>query len=547
MQEQGQNARGWRCALQNLVSLWSGLDLRRRIFIVGATAAMFLAVLAMSRMANTPQMALLYAGLDARTAGDVVAALEQQGVAYKVQGDSIQVDAARRDQVRMTLAAEGLPAATGQGYELLDGLSGFGTTSQMFDAAYWRAKEGELARTILASPNITAARVHLAQAPSQPFQRDGQPTASVTVTTPAGSIPQAQARAIQHLVAAAVAGMRPEDVQVIDAVGGLVITGSNAPDPAAGGDARAREIEARVERLLGARVGPGKAVVQVSVDVETAREAITERTFDPQGRVAISSETEERSGNSSDPGGAVTVASNLPEGDAAGGAAGQSQTSETRERVNYEVSETSREVVRDPGSVRKLSVAVLIDVQTIVAADGTTTQEPRSDEELGVLRELVASAVGLDEARGDVLTLRSLPFEPVLAGGTLAEAGLFGSGPGIDIMAALQLGALALVVIVLGLFVVRPVLTAPQRRLSDLGSPSPLALPAFAAAGSGPRVLTGVIDDGADLPPLSVVSGPDGEDRPVDPVARLRRLIEERQSESVEILRGWMELEDEKS
>ncbi|PIV75042.1 MAG: hypothetical protein COW55_07070, partial [Rhodobacteraceae bacterium CG17_big_fil_post_rev_8_21_14_2_50_65_11] len=163
--ERGQKPPCRRPPLQNLVALWTALDGRRRTIVIGATIAMFLAILGLSRMAATPSMALLYAGMDSSAAGQVVAALEQRGVAYEVRGDSIHVDASQRDALRMTLAAEGLPATGAAGYELLDGLSGFGTTSQMFDAAYWRAREGELARTILANPQIRAARVHIAQAP----------------------------------------------------------------------------------------------------------------------------------------------------------------------------------------------------------------------------------------------------------------------------------------------------------------------------------------------------------------------------------------------
>ena len=142
-----------------MIALWSALDMRRRVVIVVATVAMFAAVLSLSRLASTPGMALLYSGLDPAAAGEVVAALEQRGVAYQVQGGAIQVPEGQRDELRMTLAAEGLPAAGAAGYELLDQLSGFGTTAQMFDAAYWRAKEGELARTLLAIPQVRAARV----------------------------------------------------------------------------------------------------------------------------------------------------------------------------------------------------------------------------------------------------------------------------------------------------------------------------------------------------------------------------------------------------
>ncbi len=531
--------------MQNLLSLWSTLNFRRRAVIVVATVAMFAAVLGLSRMATAPQMALLYSGLDPAAAGDVVAALEQRGVAYEVRGGAIHVDQAQRDELRLTLASEGLPAAGAAGYELLDGLSGFGTTSQMFDAAYWRAKEGELARTILAMPQIRAARVHISRADPQPFQQNSRQTASVTVTTASGALPLAQAKALAHLVASAVAGMTPSDVAIIDSTAGLIDTGGADPAPGMVGDTRAAELKRNLERLLAARVGPGNAVVEVAVDVVTEREQITERRFDPDGRVAISTDTEEKSGDSTDPGGQVTVASNLPDGDAGGGESGKSISSESRERVNFEVSETQREVLRAPGAIRRLSVAVLVDAATLTATDGTVTMAPRPEEELEVLRELVASAVGFDEARGDTIILRSLAFEPVPEQGTLAEAGMMAS---LDPMPMIQLAVLALVTLILGLFVLRPMILG-QRRLPDLPLSGPtLALPSMAGQGETTRILTGEIDDGGDLPALPIISRDDaGLALPLDPVARLRRLIEERQAESVEILRGWMEDREEKT
>ncbi len=540
--------------MQNLISLWQALDAKKRLIVAGATIAVFLAVLGVARIASAPGMSLLYAGLQGGAAGDVVAALEQDGVAFEVRGDSIYVDSSRRDSLRMVLAAQGLPANSGTGYELLDGLSGFGTTSQMFDAAYWRAKEGEIARTILANPLIRAARVHIAQAPSRPFQAEQAAKASVTVTTAAGGLPADQARALRHLVAAAVPGMVPEDVAVIDAVAGLLPGDESGQRPDAVGEARAAELRRNVERLLEARVGPGKAVVEVAVDVFTDRESITERTFDPQGRVAISQETESRSGTATEPGGDVTVASNLPEGDAAAGGAGRSENTENRERVNYEVSETQREILRAPGAVKRLSVAVLVDGELVTAEDGTQSVQPRGDEELAVLRDLVSSAVGIDEARGDILTIKSLAFQPDPAMGELMEAGFLPAMGPIDPMSVIQSLVLAVVALILGLFVIRPILTSQVRQASLTAGATPLALPGAGSAalasdgGSGTGaplrdVLTGEIEDGPDF----ALDGRGVEDLPMDPVARLRRLIEERQSESVEILRGWMEQDEERA
>jgi flagellar M-ring protein FliF len=534
--------------VNNLLSLWSALDTRRRAIVIGATAAMFVAILVLSRMATATQMALLYSGLDPASAGQVIAALEQRGVPYEVRGEAIHVDAASRDGLRMALAAEGLPANGAVGYELLDGMSGFGTTSQMFDVAYARATEGELARTILANPQIRSARVHIARTAQQPFAPESVPKASISVVTATGSLSGPQALALRHLVAGAVAGLRIEDVEIIDSVAGL-IPFDGAQSPVTSGDARAEDIKHNVERLLAARVGPGRAIVEVSVEVVSESEQITERKFDPQGRVAISTDTEVKSGSSTDPAGQVTVASNLPDGAAGAGAAGNSKTDENRERVNYEVSETQREILRAPGDIRRLSVAVLVDGEQVTNPDGTTVWQPRSDAELAVLRELVASAVGLTDARGDVLTLKSLEFRANPDLGTQMEAGMFSMPGPIDVMTLVQLALLALVALVLGLFVVRPVLASANPALPNRNALP--ALPGAAAGTMGLDALTGEIADGFDLPDLQVVNFDQrdggGETDVDDPVARLRRLIEERHAESVEILRSWMEVEEEQS
>ena len=534
--------------MQQLASVWAGLDARKRLVVGLATAAMFAAVLFLSRMATEPSLALLYAGMEGGTAGEVVAALEQRGAVYEVRGDAIYVDGAMRDELRMTLAAEGLPANSTTGYELLDGMSGFGTTSQMFDAAYWRAKEGELARTIVSSPHIRAARVHISNTNTQPFRREVKPTASVTVTTATGNLSPTHAKALKFLIASAVTGMSPEDVSVIDSEGGLMMGGDEDAASASGSD-RAAELKENVQQLLEARVGFGSVVVEVSVDTQTDSVAITERTFDPASRVAISTDTEERSNSSKDQKpGAVTVASNLPAGDAAGGGTSQNQNSETRERTNFEVSETQREVVSAPGAVRRISVAVLVDGVRSIDANGVVSWTARTDEELQILRDLVASAVGFDEARGDVITLKSLEFEPVTEAGTFVEASLFGS-LGFNLMSLLQLAVLALVALALGLFVVRPILTSrPVERLPDLAPSGALPPPRDSNA------LTGEIDDSPfDPSGLSLISDDDGSERQDnaatenDPVARLRRLIEERQEETVEILRSWMEDREERA
>ena len=537
--------------MQQLLNVWTGLELRRQIVVIGATAAMFLAVLTMSRIATGPNMTLLYAGLENGAAGEVVRALEQRGVSFEVRGGSIFVDSADRDQLRMTLASEGLPANGNRGYELLDSLSGFGTTSQMFDAAYWRAKEGELARTIVSSPHIAMARVHIAAAASNPFQRGTSPKASVAITPTGAALTAQQAKAVRYLVSSAVSGLAPEDVAVIDANGALI---GPAEDTApAGNDDKAQVLRERVERLLEARVGFGQAVVEVSVDTVNEAEEIRERRFDPEGRVAISTDTEERTNSSNQAGGGdVTVASNLPdENGNGGGDNASSQNSETRERVNYEVSETERSVVRAPGAIKRLTVAVLVSDIPSETETGATEWTPRLEEELQALQELVSSAVGFDEARGDVITIKSMPLQSVIPQGTQATT-TFMDRVNINVMSAIQMAVLAIVTLILGLFVVRPLLSRAPADQGPIGTSLPGAENAAGSTPQLPPALSGEITDGSrgqqggvigdELPSLTEL--PDaqfGNAVSDDPVDRLRSMIGERQEETVEILRGWLE------
>lgn len=540
--------------MQQMFSVWGALGARQRIVVLGATLAMILAVLGLTRLASSPNMSLLYAGLENGAAGDVVKALEARNVQYDVRGGAIFVPDADRDALRLTLASEGLPANSGQGYELLDGLSGFGTTSQMFDAAYWRAKEGELARTIVANPAIANARVHIANSTANPFQRDVTPSASISVTPAAGAISPQQARALKYLVSSAVPGLVPENVAVIDGKGGLI--GAEADSPAGPtADDKALQLRDRVQRLMEARVGVGNAVVEVSVDTVTESELIRERSFDPDGRVVVSTDTEERSDKAdSSGGGDVSVASNLPEGDGGGADASSSSKAETRERINYEVSETTREITRVPGAIRRLTVAVLVNGTYQTADDGAQTFVPLPDAELQALNDLVSSAVGFEEQRGDQITIRSLPFERPegLGTGPIDPSSSMFIG-NIDLMRLIQMGVLAVVALILGLFVVRPVLASSNGEGAAM-------LPA--PGGDDGTVLDGEVEPAGGFEDLPMVAdgggfggmgmvdfdmpGEEGGLGGEDPVDRLRNLIEERKTETVEILRSWLE-EDKES
>lgn len=527
--------------MSNLNTVWTNLDGRRRFVVIGATLAVFGAILFLARGTTTQDMSLLYAGLEGNTSGEVITALDQRGIPYDVRGTSIFVPTAERDRLRMSLAGEGLPANGAQGYELLDSLSGFGTTSQMFDAAYWRAKEGELARTILASPHIRSARVHISANTAQPFRREQTPTAAVNVASTHGALTSSQADALRFLVASAVPGLAPQDVAVIDGVAGVIAANdqSGAQPEAA---ERTADIRQRVERLLAARVGPGNAVVEVSVDTITETESIIERRFDPETRVAISTDIQESNESSQDSGSAdVTVASNLPDGDGANGqGSAASENTESRTVTNFEVSETQREVVRTPGAIKRVTVAVLVNNIETTDSDGVTSFEPRPPEELEDLRVLVESAVGYDADRGDAITIRSMAFETLPDMGSTASDPVPEASP-IDVMTLIQSGVLAVVALILGLFVIRPILLSGKNSVPRLDN-SGLAV-ASPPLGENPQVIDGFTNP-TTVTSLSGTTAPGGSGQTTtetDPVGRLRDLIDDRRDEAIQVLQSWID------
>jgi len=514
--------------VNNLLMVWNLLPPQKKIVSVLSIIAITIAVIGLGRLANTPNMTLLYSGLDSKTSSEIVTSLEQKSIAFEIRGDAIYVDAAKRDRARLSLAGEGLPANGTAGYELLDSLTGFGVTSQMFDATYWRAKEGELARTILASAQINMARVHIANPIKNSFDRNITPSASVTVSTKSGSLGMQQAEAIRHMVSASVSNLLPDQVTVIDAEYGVILKAGDTETTRGNMgnlDARADELRENIERLLSARVGTGNVIVEVMVEANTGSETVTERIIDPDGAVAISSDNEASSQNSSGGGnGAVTVASNLPD---TGGAAdsGQDNHSETRsrDRTNYDISETVRERIIPAGQIARLGVAVLVNGEYSRGNNGEEIYTPRSAEELTAFRALVESTVGFNAERGDVVTIEAMQFPQPLPLGTSAASG-FLSGMAFNIPLLLQMLLLAIVTLVLGMFVVKPILTNPTPQLATLPLQTNQA---------------GI----ESIPSQQVLNPPEIAPPTKDPVDILRDTIALRSEESNHLLRNWIESE----
>ena len=456
--------------------MWRALSPQKQIASALSVLATIGALFLLTSAALTPETDLLYSGLEPAAAGEVIARLEALDVIYEVKGNAIYADKSRRDSLRLELARDGLPRQSVVGYELFDNLNSFAMTSDMFDTAYWRAKEGELARTLVAMPNVRTARVHLGTQKATGFTKGAAArSGSVTIASSGGISPQ-QAKAIQYLTALSVSGLNPSDVAVIDTVGG-VIAGPGIDDSAMKGGMgeieQAAQIKADLVSMLEARVGRGNARVSVSLDFEREHSTTAERRFDPDGRVVKSQTTNEVNDSATGTNNSVTVASNLPEGEA-GGNQSNAERAETSETVSYEISEIVKNTEVLPGGVKRMTVAVLLNDIITRAEDGTITRSERSAEELTSLEALVASAAGLDEDRGDSLTIRSLAYEvPPLIDGVESPS-LFAQFLEQYLWSTVKALILAFVVLILALFVVRPLLS--QKPLQDSGDLMPLSL-----------------------------------------------------------------------
>lgn len=507
--------------MQGLMAFWRALPVAKRLILVGAVAGTIAAFSFLAKTATSPTMALLYSGLEPSAAGDVVAALEQMNIQLDVRGNAIYVPSGQRDFARMALAREGLPRLGQAGYELFEDLNVFSTNSDIFNVTYWRAVEGELARTILATPGVQGARVHIAHSRNNSISRNSpEPKAVVTVTMGRGSLNTSQAQSIRYLVASSVPELSAQRVAVLDSDKGVILSPGNTDANAhsqSNANERERKMEADLLDLLEARVGEGNARVQIALEIDTERETVSERVLDPEGRVATGKETTEMSETSNGSnGGAVSVASNLPEGDETTTQSSTERT-QTDETIKYDVSEIRREREKAPGAIRRLSVAVLVNQIDSEAAGGSGGPTPRSEQELGALRELVASAVGFDETRGDTLTIQSMPFKPIGNQGVSVTRSPVGDFVGQHIMTMVQIGVLSAVTLILGLFVVKPVLSGKNIE----------ALTTHAASGA----------QAGDEPATLVAQTPDA-------VETLRGLATEKTDETATLIKSWLEEEN---
>jgi flagellar M-ring protein FliF len=453
---------------------------------------------------TTPQMVPLFTDLAADDSGAIVSDLERQGVTYSLKdgGAIILVPSDKVARLRMKLAGEGLPKGGGVGYEIFDKSDALGATTFVQNINHLRALEGELSRTIRSLDRVEAARVHLVL-PNRPlFSRDKVEASASIVLKVRGTLEPSQVRAIRHLVASAVRGLKPERISVVDETGKLLADGASDDNSlsGAGGDERKIALENRlrkeVEDIVSSIVGPGHSRVQITADFDVNRVTTTSDKYDPDGRVVRSSQSREEETDSSKGrvGGPVTVSNELP-GANSNPAAGGDRTRKSEEIVNYEISRTTKTETVEAGRVNRISAAVLVDGTYAKNDKGEWVYKPRSKEEIDRIAALVRSAIGFDAKRGDQVEVVNLPFAqptPIPVSGPTGWMSYFQFTKD-DIMGAVEKGVMALLGLIVLFIVVRPLV----RRIVTPDTPLLAAAKAGAAGVAGALTIPAAVDSGA--------------------------------------------------
>lgn len=537
--------------MNELMGMIRSFGIARLAAIVGVTFGVALVMgIIVLRIGDEPK-SLLYAGLDLKDAQDLTARLDQEGVKYDLRESggkvSVYAQGDSAADLKIKLAGDGFIANTGSvGYEIFDEQDALGSTSFQQNINRLRALEGELARTIATISGVRSARVHLVLPERELFSRDKQQaTASIVVEAP-GGLDKHSVRAIVNLAASAVPALSPSRVTILDSAGELLASGQESDDPlsmAGGVDERIAATEARIRRtvedMVGRIVGPDNLRVQVAADIDFSRVTETANIIDPDSQTVLSATTVEDASNSNDPAltRGVSVANQLPEAQIVDPQAFASATStarRTEETTNYEMTRTVRNEVREMGGVKRLSVAVALNLATRTDATGAIVPAPRSAEELDRIAALVRSAVGYNAARGDQVDVIEAPFQPISSAttpGTLAAAP---AKPLVDsalLMRGAEIGALALVALALVIFVLRPMMAggaasqagAPAIR-EIAGNPTQSALPAPSVGG-----LENLID-------LAQV---DGKVK-ASSLKRVAEVVKAHSDESAGILKSWI-------
>ncbi len=548
--------------MNGLLQVLRGLGPTRLGLIALVTAGLFAFFAFLISRVSTPPMALLFGNLNLQEASSISSKLDSMKVPYRVGGNGTQilVPENRVLKLRLDLAHDGLPSGGTIGYEIFDHTSELGTTRFIENIDRLRALEGELARTIDAIQGVAGARVNLVLPERQIFVHNQEkPSASILLKMQGMQrLGSAQVAAVENLVAAAVPGLTPSRVVIVDNRGQLLSQLSQGGDALVSGRlleqrlAIERRLKYRIQSLLERSLGLGNVRAEVSVALDRNRVTVNQEIFDPNGQVARSTQTTTKDQSTSNPTTAsVSVANNLPTS-ASKSRSGHSVASDKQETetTNYEISKTLRDDVSTPGAISRLSVAVLVNDVETTGPKGKITYKPRSAAELRQISELVKSAIGYDAKRGDQVQVVAMRFAANAAGVSAAPPAfeLFGLGKA-DLMRLAETGMIAIVGLLVLLLVVRPMvlrtlaLAPAMAGAAPAGAPqltAALTPPALAAPPGGAEQLIPQADGGdAQTDAMIDIARVEGQVR-ASSVKKIGEIVDRHPEQAVTIVRSWL-------
>jgi flagellar M-ring protein FliF len=405
---------------QQLRQLWSQLGLNQRVTVAVAGAAVLAGMVGLIAWSQRPQMQLLYGRLSTKEIASVVSSVQELGVRHELgaNGTAVYVPADQVHKVRLALASKGIPSGEGVGFEIFD-RANFGVSDFIQRTNYSRALQGELSRTISQLQGVRSARVLVVMPENRLLFTDtrSKPTASVFVE---GAINQEQVNSIRFLVANSVEGLKTEDVAVVDNRG-QVLTEGLKDDPSLGAASAQmrlrRSVEDyfanKVETMLAKVLGPQKAVVRVSAELDSEATTRTEEKFDPEGQVVKTETTTDDTSTTNENEAATQPVGSTANLAGAGDAAKPNQKTSNTEKKNkttsFEINKTVLNSVKAPGSVSRLTAAV------VVAPEPGSTPE-KSDARKNMLRSMVANALGVkgtDAELKKVVSIEEMDFTPI--------------------------------------------------------------------------------------------------------------------------------------
>jgi flagellar M-ring protein FliF len=408
--------------MPQFTKLLSSLSWKQRISIVAAAVLMVVGLLTFTRWRHEGDFKPLFTNLSAEDAASMIQKLKESGTEYRVSdnGATISAPAARVAELRLDLAAAGLPHTGRIGYELFD-QTNFGATEFVEHINYRRALEGELERSVMSLAEVERARVHITFPKDSVYVESRQPAkASVMVKLkPGAHLSPQNVLAIAKLVGSAVEGLSPESVSILDMQGNLLSRNPKGADEEASESMLnfrrklEKDLLAKIETTLEPLLGPDRFRAGVSVECDFTSGEQSDETYDPSKSVMASSEKSEESGTPSQTAGVPGTPSNLPR-PVARSTTSLSSYQRRSENVAFQNSRSIRKIKIPQGTVKRVSISVLLDQDSRWEKQGKDMKlvlQPPSPETLKSVRDIVAGIAGFDQQRGDQIMVESLPFE----------------------------------------------------------------------------------------------------------------------------------------